>query len=120
MLEGAFRRRYTHYDYSVRPKVICSLSRLDDDMIANIKSVVTIAIVASIVSTGCWSQEVRANETNRAIATGEQPRTQVRGRVVMESDGKPVTGAEVRLVAWTDNGRRYDTKKTRSDKGGEF
>ena len=98
----------------------CSLRGLDDDMITGIKSVVTIAIVASIVSTVFWLQEVRADDTQRGTATAEQTKTQVRGRVVMESDGKPVTGADVRLVTWTDNGRRYNTNKTRSDIGGEF
>lgn len=44
----------------------------------------------------------------------------VRGRVIMESDSKPVANAEVRLVTWKDNNTRYDVKKAKSDERGEF
>jgi protocatechuate 3,4-dioxygenase beta subunit len=38
----------------------------------------------------------------------------------MGTDGRPVANADVRLVTWTKNNTRYDVKKVRSDKNGEF
>ena len=55
-----------------------------------------------------------------AKSAGESPAKQVRRRVVMRSDGKPVANADVRLVAWRNNNTHYDTKKTRTDAKGEF
>jgi beta-lactamase regulating signal transducer with metallopeptidase domain/protocatechuate 3,4-dioxygenase beta subunit len=52
--------------------------------------------------------------------SGEPEIYQVRGRVVMQSDGKPVADADVRLVTWTNGGTRYTVKRVRSNQDGEF
>src|SRR3954463_12084938 len=63
-----------------------------------------------------WAAEKSAG----AAAAAKIPSGQVRGRVVMESDGKPVADADVRLVTWSSENSRYSVKKARSGKDGEF
>ena len=78
-------------------------------------------LCASLVVGGIWQSVMRADENSKpAKSNSKQTKGEVRGRVVMQSDGKPVVNADVRLVTWTENGQHYDVKKTRSDKNGGF
>jgi len=71
---------------------------------------------SSVCSVRTYAQDEKPSQK----AAAKETTSQVRGRVVMEADGKPVANADVRLVSWTKNNTRYDVKKTRSDKNGEF
>jgi hypothetical protein len=84
-----------------------------------------IRVAASfLLTSGIWLSAqtiIQANdEINTAPSTSKRIQAQIRGRVVMQADGKPVANADVRLVTWSENGGRYGVKKARSGKDGEF
>ena len=80
------------------------------------------ALVASIIGLAVLAAFAgrRAGYDSATKTAPEQSKFQVHGRVVMRSDGRPVTNVDVRLVAWRNNDTRYDAKKTLTDTNGEF
>jgi hypothetical protein len=52
--------------------------------------------------------------------TANPAASQLLGRVIMESDGQPVSKAEVRLVSWTNNNTNYNTRTATTNDRGEF
>jgi protocatechuate 3,4-dioxygenase beta subunit len=77
------------------------------------------AATGASIAAAC-AVSVLADDAVKASDTAQQIKANVRGRVVMQPDGKPVADAEVRLVTWSQGNTRYNVKKTRSDKNGEF
>jgi protocatechuate 3,4-dioxygenase beta subunit len=76
-----------------------------------------LSIAASSV---CAVRMDAQDEKSTKDVKAKRDATQVRGQVVMESDGKLVGDADVRLVTWSNNNTRYNVKKARSGKDGEF
>jgi beta-lactamase regulating signal transducer with metallopeptidase domain len=101
--------------------------------IAGVLAILVLMIPLMILAAGLKADEkqraddkppTEEHDTQRdwaTAATAAAPENrQLRGRVVMEADGRPAPKAEVRLTTWTDDRTRRDIRTAFTNELGEF